>query len=108
MVLVCSFAFMINCLFILIITGAKLYNVHFSFAGLLVSEIVPSVFMLTSFGSFDSLKNIIFGDKKSIKSTSSVSAGTSSTSSVGSSNTSSTSGSVMSVVSKSEDTSSSS
>jgi len=99
MVLVCSIAFMINCLFILIITGAKLYNVHFSFAGLLVSEIVPSVFMLTSFGSLDILRKIIFRDKNSIKSSS----GTSSTGGDSSSNNnSSAQSSAVSVSSRSE------
>jgi len=57
---VCALGFMLNCLFILIVTGARLNNIAFSFAGLLISEIIPSMFILTYFGVFSMLKRIIF------------------------------------------------
>jgi len=69
MVIVCAIGFILNCIFILIITGARLNNIGFSFAGLIISEIIPSVFMLFNFGSFQLVRDLIFG--KSSASTSS-------------------------------------
>jgi len=58
---ICSFGFMLNCLFILIITGARLNSVGFSFAGLIISELIPSMFMLSTFGVFNTIKSAITG-----------------------------------------------
>jgi len=81
---VCALGFMLNCLFILIITGARLNNIGFSFAGLIVSEIIPSISMLFSFGAINTLKQIILG--KSSHTTS----GTASTTQSGTSSNSNT------------------
>jgi len=61
---ICALGFMLNCLFILIVTGARLNNIAFSFAGLLISEIIPSVFILANFGVFSILRRIIFFDSE--------------------------------------------
>ena len=68
MACVCSVGFGLNCIFIIIVVGVKINSVAFSFCGLVLTEIVPTVFMLMTFGSMSTLKSLFLGGTKSVSS----------------------------------------
>jgi len=46
---VCSCSFILHCIFILVLAGLSEPNIWFSFFGLIITEIVPSVFVIVTF-----------------------------------------------------------
>jgi len=76
-----GFGFLLNCIFILVATGAS-PGIVFTFVGLIVSEIIPAMYMLIAFGPFGILVNYIracFGLKPIASTGTGVSGATSST-----------------------------
>jgi len=59
MATVSAVGFILNCIFILVITGGRLNSIVFSFVGLIISEIIPTLFMLTTFGLFGEVRKLL-------------------------------------------------